>query len=48
MAISSAFKEVVKKSTAAGCIAHLTKPIKKKTILAAIVQYANSFSALTA
>jgi hypothetical protein len=45
---SSAFKEVFKKSTAAGCIAHLTKTIKKKTLLVAIVQYANSSSALTA
>lgn len=45
---ASAFKEEVKKSTAAGCIAHLTKPIKKKTLLAAIVQYTNPPSGLAA
>src|SRR5262249_39532527 len=45
---ASAFEEEVKKSTAAGCIAHLTKPIKKKTLLTAIVQYANPPSSLAA
>jgi CheY-like chemotaxis protein len=45
---ASAFKEEVKKSTAAGCIAHLTKPIKKKTLMAAIVQYTNPPSGLAA
>jgi len=37
---ANAFEEDLDKSLAAGCTAHLTKPIKKKTLLAAIAQYA--------
>jgi signal transduction histidine kinase/CheY-like chemotaxis protein len=37
---ANAFKEELDKSLAAGCTAHLTKPVKKKTLLAAIAQYA--------
>jgi CheY-like chemotaxis protein len=36
---ANAFKEEVEKSLAAGCTAHLTKPIKKKTLLEAIHTY---------
>ena len=36
---ANAFKEEADKSLAAGCTAHLTKPIKKKTLLTAISQY---------
>lgn len=36
---ANAFKEEVEKSLAAGCTAHLTKPIKKKTLLEAIRSY---------
>ncbi len=35
-----ALQEDIDKSMAAGCTAHLTKPIKKKTLLTAIAQYA--------
>lgn len=45
---ANAFKEELDKSLAAGCTAHLTKPVKKKTLLAAIVQYANPPSGLAA
>ena len=37
---ANAFKEEADKSLAAGCTAHVTKPIKKKTLLMAIAQYA--------
>lgn len=37
---ANAFQEDLEKSLAAGCNAHLTKPIKKKTLLEAIRQYA--------
>ncbi|MBH0200322.1 MAG: response regulator, partial [Nitrospira sp.] len=37
---ANAFQEELDKSLAAGCTAHLTKPIKKKTLLEAITQYA--------
>ncbi|MBI4000265.1 MAG: response regulator [Nitrospira defluvii] len=37
---ANAFQEELDKSLAAGCTAHLTKPIKKKTLLEAIRQYA--------
>lgn len=37
---ANAFQEELEKSLAAGCDAHLTKPIKKKTLLEAIRQYA--------
>ncbi len=37
---ANAFKEEADKSLAAGCTAHVTKPIKKKTLLATIAQYA--------
>jgi len=33
-----AFKEDIDKSLAAGCTAHLTKPIKKQALLAALAQ----------
>ncbi|KAF4516036.1 hypothetical protein B566_EDAN000273 [Ephemera danica] len=36
---ANAFKEEEEKSLAAGCTAHLTKPIKKKTLLDAIRSY---------
>ncbi|MFZ3012270.1 MAG: response regulator, partial [Nitrospira sp.] len=39
---ANAFKEEADKCLAAGCTAHLTKPIKKKTLLTAIVHCANS------
>lgn len=39
---ASAFKEEADKSLAAGCTAHLTKPIKKKTLLNAIAQCADT------
>ncbi len=39
---ANAFKEESEKSLGAGCTAHLTKPIKKKTLLAAITHYANA------
>ena len=39
---ANAFKEEAEKSLGAGCTAHLTKPIKKKTLLTAITQYANA------
>jgi|CXWL01.1.fsa_nt_gi PAS domain S-box-containing protein len=39
---ANAFKEEADKSLAVGCTAHLTKPIKKKTLLTAIAQYANA------
>ncbi|MGQ0554747.1 MAG: PAS domain S-box protein [Nitrospiraceae bacterium] len=39
---ANAFKEEADKCLAVGCTAHLTKPIKKKTLLSAIVQCANS------
>lgn len=38
---ANAFKEEADKCLAAGCTAHLTKPIKKKTLLTAIAQCAN-------
>ncbi|MCC6140804.1 MAG: PAS domain S-box protein [Nitrospira sp.] len=37
---ANAFTEELEKSLAAGCTAHLTKPIKKKTLLTAIADYA--------
>ncbi len=37
---ANAFQEELDKSLAAGCDAHLTKPIKKKTLLEAIRRYA--------
>ncbi|THJ20072.1 MAG: response regulator [Nitrospira sp. CG24D] len=37
---ANAFPEELEKSLAAGCTAHLTKPIKKKTLLEAIRHYA--------
>jgi CheY-like chemotaxis protein len=45
---ANAFKEELDKTLAAGCTAHLTKPIKKKTLLTAIVQYAKPPSSLAA
>ena len=39
---ANAFKEEADKCLAAGCTAHLTKPIKKKTLQMAITQYANA------
>ena len=39
---ANAFQEESDKSLAAGCTAHVTKPIKKKTLLAAIARYANA------
>jgi PAS domain S-box-containing protein len=39
---ANAFKEEADKCLAAGCTAHLTKPIKKKTLLTAIVQWTDS------
>ncbi|MGE0471283.1 MAG: PAS domain S-box protein [Nitrospira sp.] len=45
---ANAFKEELDQTLAAGCIAHLTKPIKKKTLLAAIAQYAKMPSDLAA
>jgi CheY-like chemotaxis protein len=44
---ANAFTEDVQKSLAAGCDSHLTKPIKKATLLAAIDEVASS-PALTA
>jgi PAS domain S-box-containing protein len=38
---ANAFKEEADKCMAAGCTAHLTKPIKKKTLLTAIAQCAD-------
>ena len=38
---ANAFKEEADKCLAAGCTAHLTKPIKKKTLLTAIAQCAD-------
>ena len=37
--IAHAVKEEMDKSLAAGCTAHLTKPIKKATLLQAIGQH---------
>lgn len=37
---ANAFQSEITQSLFAGCTAHLTKPIKKKTLLAAIAQYA--------
>lgn len=45
---ANTLKEDLNKSLAAGCVAHLTKPIKRKTLLAAILQYAKSRSDLAA
>jgi PAS domain S-box-containing protein len=39
---ANAFKEDVDKSLAAGCTAHIAKPIKKKTLFTAIAQYASA------
>jgi PAS domain S-box-containing protein len=39
---ANAFQEEVEKSLVAGCTAHVTKPIKKKTLLTAIAQYAGA------
>lgn len=39
---ANAFEQEVKKSLAAGCTAHVTKPIKKQTLLSTITQYANA------
>jgi PAS domain S-box-containing protein len=39
---ANAFKEEAEKTLGAGCTAHLTKPIKKKTLLTAITQHANA------
>ncbi len=39
---ANAFKEEADKSLSAGCTAHVTKPIKKSTVLATIATYANS------
>ena len=39
---ANAFKEEADKSLAAGCTAHVTKPIKKKTLLATVAQYATA------
>lgn len=36
---ANAFNEEIEKSLAAGCTAHLTKPIKKNALLAAIAEY---------
>lgn len=36
---ANALREEVEKSLAAGCDAHMTKPIKKKTLLAAVARY---------
>ncbi|MGZ8367061.1 MAG: response regulator, partial [Nitrospira sp.] len=41
---ANAFKEESEKSLGAGCTAHLTKPIKKKTLLTAITHYANAWA----
>ncbi len=45
---ANVLKEDLDKALASGCIAHLTKPIKKKTLLAAIAQYAKAPSDLAA
>lgn len=37
---ANAFKEEVDKILAAGCTAHVTKPIKKKTLLTTTTHYA--------
>ena len=37
---ANAFKEDIEMSLAVGCIAHLTKPLKKQTLLNAIAEYA--------
>ncbi len=39
---ANAFQEEADKSLAAGCTAHVTKPIKKKTLLATIARYTNA------
>jgi CheY-like chemotaxis protein len=39
---ANAFQEEVDKSLAAGCTAHVTKPIKKRTLLSVIAQYAGA------
>ncbi len=39
---ANAFKEEADKSLAAGCTAHVTKPIKKKTLLTTITHYGNA------
>jgi len=39
---ANAFKEESDKSLAAGCTAHVTKPLKKKTLLATVAQYATA------
>lgn len=39
---ANAFKEEADKCLAVGCTAHLTKPIKKKTLLSAIAQCADT------
>ncbi len=45
---ANAFQEDVEKSLAAGCMAHLTKPIKKKALLEAIAEYGRGHDATTA
>ena len=44
---ANAFQEDVEKSLAAGCTAHLTKPIKRKALLEAIAEYGRSHGATT-
>ncbi|MBD0315527.1 MAG: response regulator [Nitrospiraceae bacterium] len=39
---ANAFQEEVEKSLEVGCTAHMTKPIRKKTLLAAITRFAQS------
>ncbi len=39
---ANAFKEEVDKSLSVGCTAHISKPIKKKTLLTAITQYTSA------
>ncbi|MDH5669069.1 MAG: PAS domain S-box protein, partial [Nitrospira sp.] len=45
---ANAFREDLEKTLAAGCTAHVTKPIKKQALLAAIAQYAKPLSDLAA
>jgi CheY-like chemotaxis protein len=41
---ANAFREEIEKSLSAGCDAHLTKPIKRKTLLAALAQVMKPFA----
>ena len=45
---ANAFQEDLNKSIAAGCVAHMTKPVRKNTLLAVIAQYTRPMLGLAA